>query len=285
MYEYQRSTDSAHRIELQSSIDRAVWDRGVASIGEEVEFQVYTHFVGDDSEAKITIKNRSGRKIDEFTARVYGNRCKGRWTVSDRARDAVYYEVDLREHGVKKDSEELIIVPARSITNARWSQSEARRGDILTLTADTENFPDGTEARIVIYEYDEDSAHDLIAELQGIVENNRIEVEWEYEYYEDTDEIPNDQEAENGYSYPEYIFKAIIGRIEAQSDLLRFKDWIDFIMRDGTDTPVTNQEYILHLPDGQERRGRTGSDGRVIERDIPPGPWWIEVLDNTEGSS
>ncbi|MGB9598120.1 MAG: hypothetical protein ACPL7B_17670 [Candidatus Poribacteria bacterium] len=285
MYEYQKPTDSAHKIELPSSIDRAFWDRGVASIGEQVEFLVYTHFVGDGSKTKITFKNRNGRKIDEITAQVYGNRCRGRWTVSDRARNAVYYEVELKEHGIRAESEELIIVPARSITNARWSQPDARRGDILTLSADTENFPDGTEARIVIYEYDEDGAHDLITELRGIVENNRIEVEWEYEYYEDTDEIPNDQEAESGYSYPEYIFKVIIGRIEAQSDLLRFKDWIDFIMRDGTDTPVTNQEYILHLPDGQERRGRIGSDGRVIEKDIPPGPWWIEILDNTEGSS
>lgn len=281
MYEYQRPTDSAHRIELPSSIDRAVWDRSVASVGEQVEFLVYTHFVGDDSKAKITFKNRNGRKIDEITVQVYGNRCRGKWTIPEKAKDSVYYEIELKEHGIKAESEELIIVPSRSITNARWSQSEARRGDILKLTADTENIPDGTEARIIIYEYDEDGAHDLITELRGVVENNRIEVEWEYEYYEYTDEIPNDQEAENGYKYPEYIFKVIIGKIEAQSDLLRFKDWIDFIMRDGTDTPVPDQEYILHLPDGQQRRGKTGSDGRVIEKDVPPGPWWIEVLNKT----
>lgn len=281
MYEYQRPTDAAHRIELESSIDRAVWDRGVASIGEEVEFQVYTRFVGDDSEARITIKNSSGRRLDELTAQVYGNRCRGRWTVSDRARDSVYYEVDLREHGVRGDSEELAIIPARTITNARWSQTEARRGDILTLSADTENFPEGTEARIVIYEYDEDGAHDLITELTGLVESNGIETEWEYEYHEDTDEIPTDPEVEGGYSYPEYIFKVIIGSIEAQSELLRFKDWIDFIMRDGAESPVPNHEYILHLADGQERRGRTDADGRVIERDVPPGPWWIEIVENT----
>ena len=285
MYEYQRATDATHKIELPSSIDRAVWDRGVASIGEEVEFQVYTHFVGDDSEAKITIKNRSGKKLDEIAAQVYGNRCKGRWTITDKAKDAIYYEVDLKAHGIKKDSEELIIVPARSITNAIWSQTEARRGDVVTLTADTANFPEGTEARVVIYEYDEDSAHDLITELRGLVESNRIQVEWEYEYHEDTDEIPIDPETESGYSYPEYIFKVIIGSKEAQSNLLRFKDWIEFTMTDGTESPVPNQEYILHLPDGQERRGRTDAEGRVSERDIPPGPWWIEIVDNTEGSS
>ena len=280
MYEYQRPTDAEHRIELPSSIDRAVWDRGVASIGEEVEFQVYTHFVGDDSEAKITIKNRSGRRLDEITAQVYGNRCKGRYTITDRARDAIYYEVDLRAHGIKKDSEELVIVPARSITNARWSQTEARRGDILTLTADTSNFPEGTEARIVIYEHDEDSAHDLITELRGLVESNRIQVEWAYEYHEDTDEIPTDWEVEQGYNPPEYFFRVSIGRIFADSGLLDFKDWIEIRTDDGTGQTAPNHEYILHLPDGQTRRGRTDSEGWIRERDVPPGPWWIEFLPN-----
>jgi hypothetical protein len=283
MYEYPRPTDAVHRIELESAIDKAVWDRGVASIGEEVEFQVYTRFVSDGSEAKIKVCNSNGRKLDELNVNIYGNRCKGRYTITDRARDNIYYEVELRSHGLSGRSDDLRIIPQRSITNPRWSQQEARRGDIVTLSADVTNFPEGVGARFVIYEYDAEGAHDLITEIKSWVENSRVETKWAYEYHEDTDEIPTHQETERGYNPPEYLFKVVIGSKEAQSDLLLFKDWIEFTLTDQTGAPAPNQDYILHLPDNQQKRGRSDDQGVVRERDVPPGPWWIEVVNNADG--
>jgi len=282
MYEYPRPTDAVHRIELESAIDKAVWDRGVASIGEEVEFQVYTRFVSDGSEAKIKVCNSNGRKLDEVNVNIYGNRCKGRYTITDRARDSIYYEVELSSHGLKGRSDDLRILPQRSITNARWSQQEARRGDIITLSADVTNIPEGVGARFVIYEHDEDGAHDLITEIKSWVADSRVETEWAYEYHEDTDEIPTDWEGESGYSPPEYFFRVVIGSISADSDLLEFKDWIELTIEDGTGHPVPNRRYILHMPDDNDRNGTTDDEGRIREEDVPPGPWWIELPDEPD---
>jgi hypothetical protein len=279
MYEYPRPTDAVHRIELESAIDKAVWDRGVASIGEEVEFQVYTRFVSDGSEAKIKVCNSNGRKLDELNVNIYGNRCKGKYTITDRARDNIYYEVELSSHGLSGRSDDLRIIPQRSITNARWSQQEARRGDIVTLSADVTNFPEGVGARFVIYEYDAEGAHDLITEIKSWVENSRVETEWAYEYHEDTDEISTDWEGESGYNPPEYFFRVVIGSISADSDLLEFKDWIELTIEDGTGHPVPNRQYILHMPDDSDRNGTTDEEGRIREEDVPPGPWWIELPD------
>jgi hypothetical protein len=284
MYDYQRPTDSAHKIELPSEITQALWDRTMASIGDEVEFRVQTHFVGNYNEAKITFRNRNGKKLDEATASVYGNRCKGMYTIPDKANEAVYYEVEFRSLGLKSRSDELIIGPPRTITNAQWSMQEARRGDILTLSANVSGFNEGDRATISILEYDEDGAHDPITEISVIVNNSRVEAEWEYEYHEDTDEIPTESEIEKGYNPPEYIFRVRIDNISADSGLLLFKDWIEVEVKDATGQTAANQDYIIHLPDEQTRSGTTDDRGWVREEDVPPGPWWIELVSSDSGS-
>lgn len=277
MTEYLKPTDAIHKVTLPSAINLAMWDRSVASIGEEVGFQVYTHFVGNYNEVEIEFHNCNGRRLDRITVSTYGNKCSGTFTIPERVNDFIYYDVRIRSLGLRCRSEHLVIVPPRTITNARWSQPEARRGDLLTLSADVDGVSDGTRARIQIYEHDDDGAHDFITELQGLVENSRIEVEWEYEYYEDTDEIPTDWESESGYNPPEYFFRVSIDNISADSDLLTFKDWIEITIEDRTGVPVPNRRYILHLPDGSDRDGTSNNEGVVREEDVPPGPWWIEL--------
>ena len=277
MHEYQGQTGETHITELTSTIEHAVWDRAVGSVGEEVGFEVYTHFVGNYNDAEIEFRNCNSRRLGRTTVSIYGNKCSGRFVIPDRANEYIYYNVRIGTLGLRCRSEQLVIVPPRTVTNARWSQSEARRGDLLTLSADTDNVPDGTRARIQIYEHDDDGAHDLITELRGLVESRRIEVEWEYEYYEDTDEIPTEWESDRGYNPPEYFFRVNIDSISADSDLLTFKDWIEITIEDRTGAPVPNRRYILHLADGNDREGTSDDEGLVREEDVPPGPWWIEL--------
>ena len=107
MYEYQKQTDAIHKIKLPSTINPAIWDRSVASSGDEVGLQVYTHFVGNESEIKVSIHNKSGKKLDEITGKVYGNRFKGTYTVSNKAKDAIYFEAELKKHKLKKRKRKL----------------------------------------------------------------------------------------------------------------------------------------------------------------------------------
>jgi len=180
---------------------------------------------------------------------------------------------------LKKESEEMIIIPPIEITNVQWSQEEARRGDVLQLSADVSDVPDGTEAVIEIYEHDDDGAHDFITRLSTLVDDSKVEIQWEYVYHEDTDEIPTTEETERGYNPPEYFFKVIIYGQEAESGRLEFKDWIEFTIDDTQGNPQANADYILHMPDGQERRGTLDDQGYAREEDVPPGPCRIELPD------
>lgn len=254
-------------------------------MGDEVPLDVYTHFVGSGSKIRISIYNKSGRRLERIDGKIYANHFRTKYAVSDRAKDAIYFEAELRKHGLKQKSEEMKIIPPVKITNVQWSAQEARRGDVLQLTADVEGAPDGTEALIEVWEHDEDEAHDFITKMPTMVENKRIEISWMYQYFEDTDEIPTEEEVERGYNSPEYFFKVIIGSKEERSELLEFKDWIDIVVRDEAGQVAANYNYTLHLPDDQEKSGTTDDNGRIREEDIPPGPWWIELLGPEDGSA
>jgi len=275
MSEHQGQTDQVHEVKLTSVISQAMWDRPMSWAGEDVGVLVFTHFVGDGSEIRITIRNDSGSRLDRIEDKVYGNRFKGTWTISNKAKDAIYFEAELRKHGLKKESEKMRIIPPIKITNAMWSQQEARRGDILTLSADVKEVPDGTEALIEIYEHDEDGAHDFITKIPVYVEANKIEIEWQYEYHEDTDDIPTAAENEKGYNPPEYFFRVKIGKVMAESGLLEFKDWVEFIFLDDSENPIEGMEVTLQAPDGSELKKTSDSDGKIEIKDALPGKYEI----------
>jgi len=276
MLDYLKSTDAVHRIKLPSAIEQACWGSSRASVGDEVLIEVFTAFVGDGSEIKIRINDRSGRFLGESVGKVYANRFRGTYVVTENARDAIYFEAELPKHNLKKRSEDLTIVPPVRITNAKWSQERAQRGEIIGISADVEGAPTGTEALIEIYEYDADGAHDFVTKMGAIVKNQRIQAQWQFQYFDDTDDIPTAEESERGYNPPEYFFKVTVGSAHATSGLLQFRDWAEIELKDENGKPLAGQEYVLKLPDGSERKGRLDARGQAVECDLPPGKYRIE---------
>ncbi|MFQ5551509.1 MAG: hypothetical protein ACE5FJ_09775, partial [Gemmatimonadales bacterium] len=204
--------------------------------------------------------------------RIYGNRFAAEVRVPPDAERALYATVTLPAHGLERRSPALRLLPVIEVTNAVWSEEVARRGDVLTLSADVEGAPDGIEATLTIYEHDADGAHDLVTRFPVYVENNRVEAEWEFEYHEDTDDIPTSEEAEQGYQAPEYFFRVNIGGVGADSGLLQFRDWIQVELVNAEGRPVPEADYELTLPDGTTRTGTLDDNGIAREEDVPPGP-------------
>ena len=167
-----------------------------------------------------------------------------------------------------------------TVTNLSWNQEVARRGDTLDLTADVTGIPDGTSANIQIWEYDDDGSHDLITTIPATVKDNKLSQPWDYEYHEDVDEAPTAEESEKGYNPPEYFFIVEINGQkfgEAQeSGLLEFKDFIEISLKDPEGNPFSDEEYILILADGSERKGKLDQDGYAKIVDVPPGKFTVK---------
>ena len=132
--------------------------------------------------------------------------------------------------------------------------------------------------KVNIYEYDDDGGHDLIVSLPAVVEDKKISLDWEYEYHEDTDAIPTEEELKKyggKYNPPEYFFTVKIDNIELgleqESKLLNFKDWIEFELLDDRGNPIKDTDYVALLPDGSEKKGKTDENGLIKLTDVPPG--------------
>lgn len=279
MSEHQTPTDQIKKVELPSSIQQVLWTRSNAAVGAKVGIEVFTQFVGNNSEIKIEISDKTGKKFDTINAKLSGNKFWKQITVPEKAKDELYAEVKLPKHALSKKSNCLYVYPAVQIKNLKWDKKEARRGDILKLTADVLNVYEGTEAEIQIWEHDSDGAHDFITKFPAIVKNKKIEAEWEYEYYEDTDDIPTKEETEKGYNPPEYFFRVILAGVSADSGLLEFKDWIEINLLDEFGEPIADAKYVLKLSDGSEIEGQLDKNGNAKVQDVKPGSYWVYLPD------
>lgn len=289
---FNKSTDSDHEIKLDSSLISASWRSGKAVAGDTATFEVLTAFVGEGAPIKIVGKSESGEKLGKIKDTIRNNIYVGKFEIPEDIEedDMVYFEVKLSKNKLEGESNRIpVFLPVR-ITNMKWSQEEARRGEIVTLSADVKGLKDHSEVTVTIYEFDRDGAHDKIIELPSKVKDEKVELEWEYEYHEDTDEILTQDELDEydgTYNPPEYFFTVKAGgceygKKEQDSGILKFKDWLEFKLTDEDGNPLSDEKYVLHLPDGKEREGSLDADGYAKIEDVPPGKVSIEFPDLDE---
>jgi len=282
---FNKGVDQEHEVKLDSFLISASWMSGVAYTGSATRFVVQTAFVGNGAAIEITGKSESGKKLGKIKGEINGNSFADMLDIPDDLKegDKVYFEVKLSKNGLNGESERIPVYRGPRIKEMKWSATEARRGDTLKLTAKLEDVRDNTECQIIIYEHDQDGAHDKIAEIPAVFKGGQAEVQWEDEYHEDTDEIPTEEERQRyggAYNPPEYFFTVKFEDLELgrrqESGLLTFKDYIEITLKDMAGNPRPNENYKLHLPDGSERAGQLDANGYARERDIPPGNVLVE---------
>ncbi len=190
-----------------------------------------------------------------------------------KSRGVVQSDGIVRREGIPSGS---CTVRLFSVSNAVWSKDEARSGEKLTLSADVEGFPDGTEAKFIIYERDLAGSDDVITAIDAEVEGGKVETEWEYEYTEEDESESSG--GPSGYSHPEYFFVVQVEDCAAASGLLFFKDWIEVNLKDAEDKPLGREEYQLVLPSGEVRKGSLDRNGYARIENVPPGRARLEIL-------
>ncbi|HHP7238378.1 hypothetical protein [Longibacter sp.] len=278
------STNETHQIQLDSAIEVVSWSRRQAAPGSRVGLQIQTHFVGNGAVVQIQLRDQAGTTFQTYTEALTANRLRAQIPVPGDAEDILFADITLPDHGLSATSPPLSLLPRIQLDDLQWIKdgedvTEARRGDVLTLSASATGAPDGTEAELVILEHDADGAHDLVTRFPTKINGEKVEAEWEFEYVEDTDDIPADGDAEDGYQHPEYIFRVDVGGLQARSNLITFKDWFEIqrVSEDGT--PISDERYVLHLANGKTREGSLDADGTAREEDLPPGPISFEFPD------
>jgi len=286
---FSKSTNAEHEIKLDSAIISATWQAGFAYGGSEVGVLVKTAFVGEGTKINIKGKSEKGKSLGKLKDVIYGNSFFGKLAIPEKIEigDRVFFEVELPQLGLSDESSYIPAGPPIKVSKMKWSKTEARRGETLKLKADVKGVRDGTEAKVTIFEHDADGNHDKIAELAATIIGEKLELDWEYQYHEDTDEIPTQEEMEQyggSYNPPEYFFVIEIhghrfGE-DQESGLLLFKDFIEIEFLDEDGQPIADANYAITFADGSTKSGSLDGSGYTKIDDAPPGRYIIDITYN-----
>jgi hypothetical protein len=284
---FQVQTDSPQRISLESHLVSAIWKGGAAYGNCDAMLEVITTFVGEGAKVKIKCKTEGGKNLANVDAQIYGNKLMVAIPIPERVPlgDLAYCIVKLPQHGLEIESNRIPTRPPILIESMRWSAQEARRGDQLTLTTRfVSEIPDGTDALVIIYEYDSDGNHDPMVKIPTVVTNQAVEIQWEFDYKPDTAQIPTEverQKHQKHYVPVEFFFVAVVDGVRIgegqESGKLKFKDRLEIQIFDQYGAILADHTIELFLPSGQSKRLTTNSEGRIHDNEIPSGPMHINL--------
>jgi hypothetical protein len=269
-------TGQVTKVKLDAAIEQVYWTRRQAAPGATVGLEVFTRYVGNDAGLKIELTDHEGKNHGTFSDKIHGNHFWAPVKVPANAKGALYASVKLSKHGLSQKSAPLVLLPPVQISNVKWDKSDVRRGDILKLSANINDVPDGVEASVEIFEHDSDGAHELVTKFTTLVKGKKIEAEWEFEYHEDTGHIPSHHETEKGYHPPEFFFRVNVGETTADSGTLKFQDWLHMELKDESGNPYPNEEYVLTFADGTTKKGKLDEHGKAMVEKVPPGVIVVE---------
>ena len=168
------------------------------------------------------------------------------------------------------------------VTNAQWSADTAEVGEAVTMSADVEGFEAGTPAIFTVYKRDVSGPDRLVGEIRTETEGSSVQAEWQYEYPENIGEDDGPQPGSGertGYSAPDFYFLVRVGNQQARSGFLEIHDTLEIELKDPDEEPITDQDYVLQLANGQVRNGAVDQDGSLREENLPPGYYEIRFPD------
>jgi hypothetical protein len=155
--------------------------------------------------------------------------------------------------------------------------------DSVTITCDTKNIPADKEVIVEIFEPGREGADEHIFDVKGIINENKLEIEWPVEYKEKQGTKSKNELDEKGYTIPEYHFHVrYFGFRSEASPVVEIYGQININIKDKYSTkPMRKQKYTIYYPDGSLQDGTTDENGDIFNDRIYIGEKII-IFDNGE---
>jgi hypothetical protein len=286
---YTKQTDTVHKIKLESHLIYALWSYNRAFAGEETELEVRTSLVGNGAKIKITCKTEKGKKLGKVEGTIFDNRFKGKVLIPENCKpnEMIYFEAELPKHGLKDESNSIPVRPQIVVTKMQWDRQEVKRKDAVKITCQFKNgMEDGDDAMVIIYEHNPNSSDLKVASIPTIIKDNKIEMQWEFDYHDHTSLIPTDDELkpyEKKYANPQFFFVIVIDGVcigeKMESGLMEFKDFVEFILQSEAGVALPNHDVNLYFADGSQQKAKSDENGVVSFTNISAGEVTVEIPD------
>jgi hypothetical protein len=284
-------TDTKNKVKLESSIVYAEWLSPAAVGGYTADLEVVTAMVGEGATIEIKGKSSKGKAPDSIKGTIHGNYFAGSLPIPEKVDPSaeIWFEAKLSKHGLKMESLPIPARPPIFATSLKWDKTEVHRGETVKMQGKFEGCIPNSEAQVIVYEYNPDGHHDKVTTMATQLKNLDLEVQWEFEYVDDTARIPTEtekQKYQKHYGPVEFFFVVVIDGVRIgigqESGKLKFKDTREHILLDGYGAPLKNRKIVFHLPDGSEKDATTGDDGSITDTSGMPGLAFIEIKDPYE---
>jgi hypothetical protein len=286
--EYQVQTDKKEKIKLDSDIVEATWLCNAAHGGTNAALRVTTYAVAEGSSIEIKGFSSKGKAPGTIKGEIYNNEFAGELPIPEKVElgAQIGFEAKLPKHGLKQDCRFTIpATPAIQVSKMSWDKTEVHRGDIVTLTTQFVNPLPGAQAQIIIYEFDPDGHHEKFCSFPVEIENDKIEVKWEFVYKNDTSQIPIEterQKYQKHYVPVEFFFLVVVDGVRVgegqESGKVRFREDLNLQIFDAYGIAVKNADYKISFADGTQEKSTTNDKGFITDASIPPGLIFLEYL-------
>jgi len=278
---FSATTDKENKFKAESSIISCQWLSEAVCAESKAKLQVVTYAVGEGAQIEITVYSDKDKKLGKLKDKVSGNRFDGEVDITGKIeeRGQAYFEANLSKHGLKMESAMIPLLPKVLAKKFYWDKKEIHRGEEAKLTAEFDSgVMNWDDAIVIIYENNPDGHHERVTTFTAEVKNNKIECVWQFDYHEDTRQIPTEAEMNKynkHYNPPAYFFVVLIHGVRIgvnkESGLLMFKDTVELTLISEPNMPIQNAKYTLTFPDGTQRKGQLDENGRAKIENVPPG--------------
>lgn len=286
--EYQVQTDTKEKIKLDSDIVEATWLCGAAHGGTDAVLRVVTYAVAEGSSIEIKGFSSKGKAPGTINGKIYNNEFTGELPIPEKVElnAQIGFEAKLPKHGLKQDSQFTIpATPAIQVSKMCWDKTEVHRGDVVTLTTQFVNPLPGAQAQVIIYEYDPDGHHEKFCAFPVEIENDKIEVKWEFPSTYDVSQIPTEDERQKygkHYVPVEFFFLVVVDGVRIgegqESGKVKLVELLDFIVVGGFGEILADSEFLIHFADGKRKKYKSDSTGLIKDDKIVPGEIIVQKL-------
>ena len=289
--------DTFHVVTPTPAIEWAAWERSPVVAGTTAALTVQTVFVGQGAPITATLKDARNRTVGTGRAAVYGDAARIEVPIRrDAVRSAdgslAAADVEVLDLNLATTSAPLLVLPFAELTDARWSQDEAREGDVVTLSCRLSGSLEGVEraarepAEVVVLQgTPDDDVFEPVAALTARADGSRVEIAWRVGYdaegkarlatQAELDAVAPAVGTPEQYVAPVYRFRVHLAGLSAESGPLGYQDWVEFTFADADDEPYTDLGVTIERPDGERVDATTDAEGRVRVEPAPPGPYRV----------
>ncbi len=284
--EYQVSTDKKEKIKLDSDIVEASWLCNAAHGGLDAMVKVVTFAVAEGSSIEIKGFSSEGKAPGTIKGKIYGDEFIGALPIPEKVQlgAQIGFEAKLPKHGLKKESSSTIpATPVIQVTKICWDKTELRRADVVKLTTQFVNPLPGADAQVIVYEFDPDGNHEKYCAFPVEIQNDKIEIQWEFDYQHDTSQIATEEERrkyQRHYVPVKFFFIVVVDGVRIgvgqESGILKFDDSVTLNFEDEDGQPCEKIDYKVECADGQKISGKSDTTGVTLVKDFSPGPCSLE---------